>query len=65
MMRLLPILILALGVSGCSGLNVLNQAAVPSELYALTPKSTFLAIDFRLPMPPGCTLQRDTSRRWW
>ncbi|MGX9351125.1 ABC-type transport auxiliary lipoprotein family protein [Shimia sp. W99] len=31
----------ALGLSGCAGIGTLNRAATPSDLYALTPKSTF------------------------
>lgn len=31
----------ALALSGCSGLGTLNRAAAPTDLYTLTPKSTF------------------------
>lgn len=45
MMRLLPILplICAAALSGCAGIGSLNRAAVPTDLYTLTPKSTFSA----------------------
>lgn len=29
------------GLTGCTGLDTLNRAAQPTDLYALTPKSTF------------------------
>lgn len=38
--NLLPVF-LALGVSGCSGLTSLTNATAPTDLYLLTPKSTF------------------------
>ncbi len=33
----------ALGVSGCTGLETLSRATTPTDLYTLTPKSTFAA----------------------
>lgn len=35
------VLAAALAVSGCTGLGTLNRAAAPTDLYMLTPKSTF------------------------
>lgn len=41
MRSLISGLVVALILSGCAGLGTLNQAATPTDLYLLTPKSTF------------------------
>lgn len=43
MTRFLPVLAMlgAIGLSGCAGLGTINRAATPTDLFTLTPKSTF------------------------
>jgi cholesterol transport system auxiliary component len=40
-LRKLPAFVLVVLLSGCAGLTSLNSAATPTDLYLLTPKSTF------------------------
>lgn len=41
MFRLVPLVFVLGSVSGCAGLNTLTSATAPTDLYTLTPKSTF------------------------
>lgn len=41
--RLASVAALAVLLTGCTGIDTLNRAAQPNDLYALTPKSTFSA----------------------
>ncbi|WP_227268460.1 ABC-type transport auxiliary lipoprotein family protein [Roseobacter weihaiensis] len=39
--RLMPLLVVLGSVSGCAGLSTLTSVTAPTDLYTLTPKSTF------------------------